>query len=154
MGAPEIPNKCGLVYLPMITCNTAWDYRALAYAGLLGYGSRTLPSACSLYPDEPLGIVDYTLDSDGYILTMTVASGNDGNGYYTFEYTDVNGLNEIEATGSEIKVFCSGSQVVVDGEYSRLAVYNLQGSECVNSNLENGIYVVDVDNKRFKVLVQ
>ena len=150
----EIPNKCGLVYLPMITCNTAWDYRALAYAGLFGHGSRTLPSACSFYPDEPLGIVDYTLDSDGYILTMKVTNGNDGDGYYTFEYTDVNGLNEIETTGSEIKVYYSGGQVVVDGEYSRLAVYNLQGSECVNSNLENGIYIVDVDNKRFKVLVQ
>lgn len=149
----ERPNKCGLIYLPMITCNTAWAYRAFAYAGLFGYGSRTLPSTSRYWSDQAPGVIDYTFDSEGYIRTMKVTNGNDGDGDYTFEYTEVNGINDVETEEPAIKVYSIGNKIVVEGEYSRLAVYNLQGSECDNSNLSQGIYIADVDNQRYKVLV-
>lgn len=149
----ERPNKCGLIYLPMITCNTAWAYRAFAYAGLFGYGSRTLPSTSRYWSDQAPGVIDYTFDSDGYIRTMKVTNGNDGDGDYTFEYTEVNGIYDVETEEPAMKVYSIGNKIVVEGEYSRLAVYNLQGSECDNSNLSQGIYIADVDNQRYKVLV-
>lgn len=148
------PNKCGLVYLPIITCNTAWAYRVLAYAGLLGYGSRTLPSSCRFWFDEPLGDIDYTFDSEGYIISMKVTNGNDGNGEFYFEYTDVNGIGDIVADESRCKVYSRGNQIIVEGEYSLLTVYNLQGVKCNDSNLAPGIYIAEVDGERFKVLVK
>lgn len=157
----EKPNKCGLVYLPMIICNTAWGCRALAYAGLMGYGSRTLPSSCKFRISEPLSDIDYTFDSQGYILSMKVTNGNDGNGEWYFEYADVNSIDDIVADESRCNVYSSGNSIFVEADSDDVVeIYNLQGTVIyrgvgsVTRDVQGGVYIVRVNNHTTKLMVR
>lgn len=148
----DIPNKSGLIYLPMITSNTAWGYRCLAYAGLQGYGSRTLPYSCQFRKYKPAGIIDYVLDNEGYVISMVVENGNDGDGTFTFEYCDVNGVDDV--VRADVHVLGGQGCITIEGEYVSAKVYDLSGMRYPGTeNLVPGIYIVDVDGMKFKAAV-
>jgi len=151
----DMPNKCGLVYLPLITHNTAWRYRVLAYAGLQGYGSVNLPYSCNFYPDKVNDyVIDYVIDDEGYVISLSldVRYAGDVDGQFIFEYCDVNGVDDAETAA--VEVIGGKNSIVVNGEYDSVKVYNLNGMSCnATTDLIPGIYIVDVDNSKFKVRV-
>ncbi len=159
-GTPEItytdiPNKCGMVYLPMIINNTAWAWRAAAFAGLFGYGSRTLPYSCRFDFDDPVGVIDYKLDDEGYVLSMTISNSNDGDGIYEFEYTEVAGIEAPEIDdSSSIQIIGGKGCIEISGEYTAARVYTTTGLEMPLTGLAPGLYIVKADNTTRKVLVK
>ncbi len=147
------PNKCGLIYLPIIT-QDVWLCRALAYAGLLGYGSVKLPYSCNFHPNrENDHIIDYVIDDEGYVISMDIENGGgECDGHYVFEYCEVNGVDDAETAAVEV----SGGKncIIVKGEYDSIKVYNLSGMQCdATTDLTPGIYIVDVDSTKSKVWV-
>lgn len=153
---PEItysdkPNYCGLVYMPMITCNTAWRYRSLAYAGLQGKGSTTLPSSCRFWLDKPTAPIEYQFDEDGYVTYMKVENANDGDGEFYFYYCEVNSVQDVEVPS--VSVIGRKGGIDIEGEYTSLKIYNLQGLVCSPEGLTPGIYIVDVDGSIHKTVV-
>ncbi len=152
------PNKCGLIYLPMITYNHEYYVRAVAYAGLQGRGSANLPYSCNFHPDrENDFVIDYVIDDEGYVTSMTMGNASDGDGHYTFEYCDVNTENAaIEAvSGNKNSVIVTDrNNIIVKGEYNSVKVYDISGMLCKSTtDLLPGIYIVAVDNTRFKVRI-
>lgn len=146
------PNKAGLIYLPMITCNTLWGYRSLAYAGLLGKGSRNLPSSCRFDFDEPAASIEYQFDEEGYVTYMKTVNANDGDGEFYFEYIEVNCVEDI--SNPVVNVIGQKGRIDIHGEYNSAKVYNLNGILCSSENLTAGIYIVDVDGIKHKVIVR
>lgn len=149
----ERPNKCGMVYLPMILNECLWRYRVTAYAGLLGYGSKNLAYSCDLsnYGD---GIIDYEIDNDGYIKSMYVTKASDGDGFYTYEYCEVNAVDDIRPDLPEIKVIAKDGRIAIEGQYETADVYDLCGARHGLSDLIPGVYIVDIDGRRFKTVVK
>lgn len=149
------PNKCGLVYLPFITNNTAFGFRSLAYAGLLGYGSRNLAYSVNFHPrEEPDYIIRYELDDDGYVVSMVISNGSDGDGAFRFEYCDVAGVGDIPADRPVINVRGLDGNIVVEGEYTSMEVYDMCGVRCASAGLTPGIYMVVIDNRPYKVAIR
>lgn len=150
----DLPNKCGMAYLPFIPNNCFWGFRSLALAGLMGYGSRNLAHSCRFDTSKPAGAIDYELDEDGYVLSMTLSNTYDADGQFRFEYCEVAGIEDVTADRSHATVHAENGSIVVDGPYDTVAVYNLLGVRCGESGLTPGVYIVDVDGSRRKISVR
>lgn len=148
----DIPNKCGLLYLPVITENIPWGSLILSCTGLLGYGSRTLPYSCQFYKNGSTNIINYVFDNDGYLSSMVINNDNFGDGKYKFEYCDVNGVDDV--VRADVHVLGGQGCITIEGEYVSAKVYDLGGMRYPGTeNLVPGIYIVDVDGMKFKAAV-
>lgn len=77
------------------------------------------------------------------------------NSYVLIVSNDVSGIKNIEAvTTAGNEVYSIGGNIIVNGEYNLLEVYNASGMRMPVSGLTPGIYVVRVDNKAYKVAVR
>ena len=65
---------------------------------------------------------------------------------------EMSGVDSLPAT-SEVKVYTSGSDIVILGDYTRAEAYTLSGARAPLTGLASGIYLVRVDDKTFKVIV-
>lgn len=149
----DLPNKCGMAYLPFIVID--WEFRSLLLTGLTGYGSRNLPYSCRFDPGYPAGVIDYELDEEGYVLSMNITNTrHDTDGQFRFEYCEVAGIEDVPSDRGQVSVHAENGSIVVDGPYDTVAVYNLLGVRCGESGLTSGVYVVDVDGSRRKISVR
>jgi len=149
----DLPNKCGMAYLPFITNNTAWRFRSLALAGLEGYGSRNLAHSCQFDTCKPAGVIKYELDEEGYVLSMNITNTYDADGLFKFEYCEIAGIDSTRPDHNQVSVHAENRNIVIDGQYETVSVYNLLGERCGLSDLTPGIYIVDVDGSCHKTLV-
>lgn len=150
----NLPNKCGMAYLPFITYNSAWRYRSLALAGLQGYGSRNLPYSCNFNPNKPAGIINYELDEEGYVLSMDITNSYDGDGIFKFEYCEVASTEMISPDSNPVTVRGENGSIIIDGIYTSACVYDLYGSQREMTNLTPGLYIVTVDGNPHKILMR
>lgn len=82
--------------------------------------------------------------------TVTVPS----NGYVVIVRSTMSGVECIPAETVKTEVYAVGNEIVVNGEYSNLEVFNTAGVRQNTLNLPAGIYIVRVDGKTFKVAVR
>lgn len=150
----DLPNKCGMAYLPIITCNTAWQFRSIPLAGLEGYGSRNLPYSCHFYKSEAPGIIDYELDPEGYVLSMNITNSYDGDGLFKFEYCEVASTDMISTGSNTATIRGENGSIIIDGDYTSACVYDLYGSQRGMTNLTPGLYIVKVDGNPHKILLR
>lgn len=150
----DLPNKCGMAYLPFITCNTAWKFRSIPLAGLEGYGSRNLPYSCNFNPNKPVGIIDYELDEDGYVLSMDITNSYDGDGLFKFEYCEVASTDLIPSDSNPVTVRGENGSIIIDGIHTSACVYDLYSSQRGMTNLTPGLYIVTVDGNPHKILMR
>lgn len=149
----DLPNKCGMAYLPFITNNIEWKFRSLALAGLEGYGSRNLAQSCQFDTRKPAGVIKYELDEEGYVLSMNITNTYDADGLFKFEYCEIAGIDSTRSDHNQVSVHAENGNIIIDGQYETVSVYNLLGERCGLSDLTPGIYIVDVDGSCHKTLV-
>lgn len=149
----DLPNKCGMAYLPFIINNIEWSFRSLALAGLEGYGSRNLAHSCLFDTSDPAGVIEYELDEDGYVLSMNVTNTYDADGLFKFEYCEVAGIDATQSDYNQVFVHAGNGSIIVDGLYDTVLVYNLLGERCGMSDLTPGVYIVNVDGVCHKTIV-
>lgn len=78
-----------------------------------------------------------------------------GNCFAVFGTDNISGIElpEVDgATGSVVYATPAGD-IVVEGEYSEMQVYDISGRRCASHSLSSGIYVVRVDGTSHKVAV-
>ncbi len=63
-------------------------------------------------------------------------------------------IDEIGTDSNRPAIYGGVGQIIVEGEYTNLDVYNLAGVRLVNENLAPGVYIVNVDGTTAKVLVK
>lgn len=150
----DLPNKCGMAYLPFITCNTAWQFRSIPLAGLEGYGSRNLPYSCHFYKSEAPGIIDYEFDPEGYVLSMNITNSYDGDGLFKFEYCEVASTPAVTTDRDNITVSAHDGTITIHGTYTTASVHDLLGTPRPMTGLAPGIYIVTVDGHPRKLLLR
>lgn len=150
----DLPNKCGMAYLPFITCNTAWQFRSIPLAGLEGHGSRNLPYSCHFNKSEAPGIIDYELDPEGYVLSMNITNSYDGDGLFKFEYCEVASTPAVTTDRDNVTVSAHDGTITIDGTYTTASVHDLLGTPRPMTGLAPGIYIVTVDGHPRKLLLR
>lgn len=150
----DLPNKCGMAYLPIITCNTAWQFRSIPLAGLEGHGSRNLPYSCHFKKSEAPGIIDYEFDPEGYVLSMNITNSYDGDGLFKFEYCEVASTDMISTGSNTVTIRGDNGNIIIDGVYTSAHVYDPYGTQRGMTNLTPGLYIVKVDGNPHKILLR
>ncbi len=82
----------------------------------------------------------------------TVTLPSNSYAIYIRKGMEMSGVDSLPAT-SEVKVYTSGSDIVILGDYTRAEAYTLSGARAPLTGLASGIYLVRVDDKTFKVIV-
>lgn len=54
----------------------------------------------------------------------------------------------------DVNIYGGEGCVIVEGAYDNLKIYDLQGRSYVNSDLREGVYIVNVDGNTAKVMVR
>ncbi len=54
------------------------------------------------------------------------------------------GINSLYA--QSLNVFVENNKILVNGDYTSIKVYTVEGKEVVNNNLQKGVYLVKVAN--------
>jgi len=94
---------------------------------------------------------DAVLGGEGNQLSCTVPA----NCYAVFVTENVSGVEDVtDINGSDVLVRGGYGEVIVEGSYDVVAVYDLSGRRCANKALRPGIYIVQVDGRAYKVLVK
>lgn len=88
-----------------------------------------------------------TSDGNGNV-SVSVPAGS----FAIFASNSVSGVEDIETP--EISVFPGEGEVIVNGDYSTMQVYDLSGRAVPNTNLTPGLYIVRVDGQSHKVAVR
>lgn len=78
------------------------------------------------------------------------------NGYAVFSSPSTSDIDNIYNDGfaSDINIYGGEGCVIVEGAYDNLKVYDLQGRAYRNSDLREGVYIVNVDGQTAKVMVR
>lgn len=103
---------------------------------------------------------DYQLLAASYGQTPTVSSAKKvslrGCGFAVFGTKNINagidGVSTDGAIGVSVHATENGD-IVVDGDYTDLAVYDIMGRKTRSTGLTSGVYIVRVDNSNFKLVV-
>lgn len=93
------------------------------------------------------------LSGSGTSLTVKVPAHS----YCVYATKDVAGVDEVIADGigeNDCKVIGGEGEIIISGEYTNAAVYNLAGMQMPSLKVEAGLYIVNVDGKVSKVLVK
>lgn len=106
---------------------------------------------------------DYKLltASEGFNPTIPAGTGTrnieiPANGYAVFQSPSVADTNDIysDGTASDINIIGGEGCVIVQGSYNNLRIYDLEGRSYNNSDLRQGVYIVNVDGTTAKVMVR
>lgn len=106
---------------------------------------------------------DYKLltASEDFTPTIPTGTGNrrieiPANGYAVFQSPSTADIDNIYNDGFAYDVNIYGGEgcVIVEGAYDNLKIYDLQGRSYVNSDLREGVYIVNVDGNTAKVMVR
>ena len=100
----------------------------------------------SSYGFEPV------LEGEGNKLTCSVPA----NGWVVFVTENLSGIEDLPGVsgGANVAVRGGYGEVIVEGNYNSMSVYDLAGRVCDNHSLLPGIYIAVVDGKSHKVLVR
>lgn len=77
--------------------------------------------------------------------------------FCVYATTNVAGVEEIvedAASGNQCKVYGSQGEIIIDGDYENVAVYNMSGIKMSSLKVGAGLYIVNVDGQVTKVLVK
>lgn len=99
--------------------------------------------------------------SEGFSPSIPTATGNryleiPANGYAVFQSPSTTDTDDIYNDGfaSDVNIYGGEGRVIVEGAYNSLKVYDLQGRAYNNSDLREGVYIVNVDGQTAKVMVR
>ena len=99
--------------------------------------------------------------SEGFSPSIPTATGNryleiPANGYAVFQSPSTTDTDDIYNDGfaSDVNIYGGEGCVIVEGAYNSLKVYDLQGRAYNNSDLREGVYIVNVDGQTAKVMVR
>lgn len=114
-----------------------------------------LPSEAS-FPVE-----NYKLLASSYGQTPSITSARKvslrGCGFAVFGTDNLAaGIEDMVADGhSKVNVYATeDGDIVVDGEYSQMSVYDIMGRTARSTDLASGLYIVRVDGRSFKIAVR
>ena len=98
------------------------------------------------------GFTNPTLSGTGTSVSVSVP----GDSYCIFATKNAAGIDDVitDEVGNNVKVYGSDGRIVIDGDYENARVYNISGMTMPSLNVPAGIYIVDVDGNRTKVLVK
>lgn len=148
--------------LPIISNNSLFYLRALAYAGLLGNPTLTAPKSYNRHENGWVNI-DYSFDNQGNISSMRSNSGMTHGSYasesFQFEYSE---FSKILTTvdSSSVNVNLNGRNVTIDGYVSDapIQVCDITGKIIINTNdssftlPSNGLYIIRIGNRSMKIV--
>ena len=111
----------------------------------------------SYYTDETKNNIKAVLEDMSVVAYMGSFDQNDntkhtiyncckarlGESYKQGGFNVATAINEPEAEQT-LNIFVNNGKVCVDGDYSRLSVYNLAGAQVENAALAKGVYIVKV----------
>lgn len=99
--------------------------------------------------------------SEGFSPSIPTGTGNryleiPANGYAVFQSPSTTDTDDIYNDGfaSDVNIYGGEGRVIVEGAYNSLKVYDLQGRAYNNSDLREGVYIVNVDGQTAKVMVR
>lgn len=99
--------------------------------------------------------------SEGFSPSIPTGTGNryleiPANGYAVFQSPSTTDTDDIYNDGfaSDVNIYGGEGCVIVEGAYNSLKVYDLQGRAYKNSDLREGVYIVNVDGQTAKVMVR
>lgn len=99
--------------------------------------------------------------SEGFSPSIPTGTGNryleiPANGYAVFQSPSTTDTDDIYNDGfaSDVNIYGGEGCVIVEGAYNSLKVYDLQGRAYNNSDLREGVYIVNVDGQTAKVMVR
>lgn len=93
------------------------------------------------------------LNGTGTSVSVTVP----GHSFCVYATKDIAGVDEIitdEIGDNACTVRGGNGEIIIDGEYDNVAVYNLSGMMMPSLKVASGMYIVNVDGKATKVLVK
>lgn len=94
-----------------------------------------------------------TLNGTGTSVSVSVP----GHSYCVYATKDIAGVEDVvtdEIGANTCKVTGGQGEIIIEGEYNNVAVYNLSGIMMPSLNVAAGMYIVNVDGQVTKVLVK
>ncbi|MDE6198444.1 MAG: hypothetical protein K2G06_01190, partial [Muribaculaceae bacterium] len=94
-----------------------------------------------------------TLNGTGTSVSVSVPA----NSYCVYATKAVAGVEDVitdEIGGNNCKVYGGQGEIIIEGEYENVAVYNMSGMMMPSLNVASGLYIVNVDGQVTKVLVK
>ena len=94
-----------------------------------------------------------TLNGTGTSVSVSVPAHS----YCVYATKDVAGVDDIvtdEIGQNKCKVTGGQGEIIIDGEYDNVAVYNLSGIMMPTLRVAAGMYIVNVDGQVTKILVR
>lgn len=94
-----------------------------------------------------------TLNGTGTSVSVSVPA----NSYCVYATKAVAGVEDVitdEIGGNKCKVYGGQGEIIIEGEYENVAVYNMSGMMMPTLNVASGLYIVNVDGQVTKVLVK
>ncbi|MDE6346353.1 MAG: hypothetical protein K2L55_06765 [Muribaculaceae bacterium] len=94
-----------------------------------------------------------TLNGTGTSVSVSVPA----NSYCVYATKAVAGVEDVitdEIGGNNCKVYGGQGEIIIEGEYNNVAVYNMSGMMMPSLNVASGLYIVNVDGQVTKVLVK
>lgn len=133
-------------------------------------GSKDVIAFINASPSSTSGVTipanvtsDYKLltSSEGFTPSIPATTGSrsltiPANGYAVFQSPSVADTDDIysDGTASDINIIGGEGCVIVQGSYNNLRIYDLEGRSYNNSDLRQGVYIVNVDGTTAKVIVR
>ena len=94
-----------------------------------------------------------TLNGTGTSVSVSVPA----NSFCVYATKAVAGVDDVitdEIGNTACKVYGGTGEIIIEGEYDNVAVYNMSGMMMPSLNVASGLYIVNVDGQVTKVLVK
>lgn len=94
-----------------------------------------------------------TLNGAGTSVSVTVPAHS----FVVYATKAVSGVEDVvtdEIGGNDYRVYSSNGEIIIEGEYTNVAVYNMAGVMMPSLHVAPGLYIVNVDGQATKVLVK